>query len=1071
MEPTFSLSSVLPTTGSTAAVWTWVVEALADSRRADSSILHGIISTFPGLISKSSTAARERIALKYLEEWLEPGWRGPPLPCGAGGIDTHGPVEEVLSNLLGKAATSGVLQKKETKLFRHELRQFVHKKRKALTKCFIDQLKDKGEEGFSQAAFSKEKSGSSRADLADLNCFNYDSQQNGDKQNDHNGDRQNGGERESVFTEYQLRLLEKIATVHSSDADMVIIQENPSGPGQRSPQENGDEVQLLKQFLAVDPCGYGQQSTQQIHKQNDEKLKPVKHISTALAVENGNKILKQDTSGLCHQASQIIVSEGNDRIFSHRDTSITITCDGAILQEGPCGSGKQSPLSAAQHGGKELSVKEILASESWKPPPELNSEPLLPCNMTKKNHDVHAFGSKMVIHPSIFRSLAAHELCIPTTAGDGDIHGCHGLSFKNNQKLADEKNRSSDIPVVQGSTEGDTIENGLCCRCDQGGLLLSCSRSNCSVAVHESCIQPSITFDQNGCFICPLCSYLRAVLSYRRAKKRCSKAKKALQNFVGKDSQWQFQEDSSHPGGLRKKVQAVPSVNLNCHHNSERQQNNGANFGVARKGSQSMGVEQQISEVITTPSDVNCTCEKADVGVQEQISEAKATPENCNLACEKSGTSRAKVTVNVHQTRSLTEIESGTSRKVNFDDEYYVKPPTDVDSRMTNDCPSILVIKQQKLVGPIKLTDHVMSKGSECIGAEPQIPESSGALDNDNIAWKEADTSRIEVPCNVHQVRPLTEVENRIVNGCSVVSTKQQILAEPPELTDNVMVEGCEKIATAEQQLATGNATGGNGDLASNTSRTEVTCNIYQENLKYKIFSVEPNLDIQTKKHQKKPRFVIEQFAYNPPEKNVMIPHTDERYAKRRKLDAQSDNGKFASEEGHTSRIGEISAVSQANMKRESILFDLDMEKKKHKEQSNSVIDTPNPPHQEATTSPTSLVKAKREHAATPTTHCPHLTSKDQNGGEPSFCDDRKCERKSNIGSKSRKSRHYWTPGEENALREAMQNIPLSHKGYVPWAKIWETIRHMFSEPRRPCDLRDKWRNIRSKESRKQEKG
>lgn len=382
-----------------------------------------------------------------------------------------------------------------------------------------------------------------------------------------NGDKQNGIKRKPDFTDYQRRLLKKITAARHSDADEAILHEYPSGSGQRSPQQNGDKIQLLKKVPAVpsadngqetlqeDPHGYRQQSVLQIHKQNDEKHKSKEHVSTALAVESGDKIFQQDTSELGHQSTQLNFSEGDNRYFARRDDGIT--CDEIMLQEGPCGSGKQSPFQKAQCNRRELqSLKEIIADDNYKqmlggdasgsrkPPPEVNSAPLPPCNGTNKNLDSHAFGCKIIVHPSNCRHGVAHdEPSIPKAPVVVD--GCHDLSSKTHQKerVANGRNQNFDIPVVpQGSTEGDMIENGLCSRCDKGGLLLKCSGRNCSVAVHESCVEPSITIDQKCCFICPVCSYTEATRSYYRAKKRYSLAKKAFEKFVGKDLERQPQE-------------------------------------------------------------------------------------------------------------------------------------------------------------------------------------------------------------------------------------------------------------------------------------------------------------------------------------------------------------------------------------------------------------------------------------------------------------------------------------------------------------------------------------------------
>lgn len=100
--------------------------------------------------------------------------------------------------------------------------------------------------------------------------------------------------------------------------------------------------------------------------------------------------------------------------------------------------------------------------------------------------------------------------------------------------------------------------------------------------------------------------------------------------------------------------------------------------------------------------------------MQNQISEAKATPDIGTLACKQSGTSKVNVTSNVHQTPLRTEVESGTSRKVNFNDKNHVKP----HCWCKKFCSSTQFIEHQKPAEHHKMIDYMIGKGSQCIGAE-----------------------------------------------------------------------------------------------------------------------------------------------------------------------------------------------------------------------------------------------------------------------------------------------------------------------------------------------------------------
>ncbi|XP_068659817.1 uncharacterized protein [Aristolochia californica] len=75
----------------------------------------------------------------------------------------------------------------------------------------------------------------------------------------------------------------------------------------------------------------------------------------------------------------------------------------------------------------------------------------------------------------------------------------------------------------------------LCIKCEGGGELLTCCSSGCDLAIHESCLGSSGSFDKSGKFYCPFCSYTRANAVYRRAKKKVALSRRALSDFIGRD--------------------------------------------------------------------------------------------------------------------------------------------------------------------------------------------------------------------------------------------------------------------------------------------------------------------------------------------------------------------------------------------------------------------------------------------------------------------------------------------------------------------------------------------------------
>uniref|UniRef100_A0A2P2IWG5 Uncharacterized protein MANES_18G010900 n=1 Tax=Rhizophora mucronata TaxID=61149 RepID=A0A2P2IWG5_RHIMU len=66
--------------------------------------------------------------------------------------------------------------------------------------------------------------------------------------------------------------------------------------------------------------------------------------------------------------------------------------------------------------------------------------------------------------------------------------------------------------------------------------------------------------------------------------------------------------------------------------------------------------------------------------------------------------------------------------------------------------------------------------------------------------------------------------------------------------------------------------------------------------------------------------------------------------------------------------------------------------------------------------------------------------------------------------AQDKRKRLYWTPEEEDMLKEGVQKFSIEVNKNIPWRKILESGRHIFHATRTPNDLRDKWRKIVVKE-------
>ncbi|KAG5551431.1 hypothetical protein RHGRI_009749 [Rhododendron griersonianum] len=117
-----------------------------------------------------------------------------------------------------------------------------------------------------------------------------------------------------------------------------------------------------------------------------------------------------------------------------------------------------------------------------------------------------------------------------------------------------------DICGPEECLEMDWTEAEVCIKCDKGGKLLVCSDSNCPLAVHEECMHCSARFDSMGNFYCPYCSYKRAMLETRKARKKAMLAKKALSVFLDKGMMNGDPQKQTAERDWRKEVKASKTV-------------------------------------------------------------------------------------------------------------------------------------------------------------------------------------------------------------------------------------------------------------------------------------------------------------------------------------------------------------------------------------------------------------------------------------------------------------------------------------------------------------------------------
>ncbi|KAK8921829.1 hypothetical protein KSP39_PZI020034 [Platanthera zijinensis] len=168
---------------STVLPWQWVIESLAGIPDVETSILSALVDRFPFVLGDSSSAVRERLALRYVEECagMACGETPPAVAsnitrtmASAGKIDPFKTCEEVLRS---KVASANDHAKGNADLDDGDLHQLSLRKRVALQKSSIELLKENILGSYvPDFSYSKEYNSLAkklRCRVSHLNCSSY----------------------------------------------------------------------------------------------------------------------------------------------------------------------------------------------------------------------------------------------------------------------------------------------------------------------------------------------------------------------------------------------------------------------------------------------------------------------------------------------------------------------------------------------------------------------------------------------------------------------------------------------------------------------------------------------------------------------------------------------------------------------------------------------------------------------------------------------------------------------------------------------------------------------------------
>ncbi|GKU88589.1 hypothetical protein SLEP1_g2834 [Rubroshorea leprosula] len=132
-----SLDSSLP--------WHWIIEYLSSFKQVDTSVLHDLIERSPDLPDDLVKHAKERFALRRLEELFHPldRFNCDVIPDSRISFDLSKSCEDVLKCiLLESCKSSASLENTRPELLRWNIYPFIMHKRATMPKCALEELKD-----------------------------------------------------------------------------------------------------------------------------------------------------------------------------------------------------------------------------------------------------------------------------------------------------------------------------------------------------------------------------------------------------------------------------------------------------------------------------------------------------------------------------------------------------------------------------------------------------------------------------------------------------------------------------------------------------------------------------------------------------------------------------------------------------------------------------------------------------------------------------------------------------------------------------------------------------------------
>ncbi|GLT88216.1 hypothetical protein SLE2022_062510 [Rubroshorea leprosula] len=549
--------------------WLWIIEYLAGFKQVDTNILNALIERAPDLPGDPGKNARERVALRCLEELFGPIVRlaGGVTPASRVRFDLSQSCEDVFQCILQESSVSD-LKNPRPELLKWDLYPFIMHKRATLPKCALEE--DTILSGTHPYAVAlKEISGLVSNNEPDgvTVCDDH-----------HNAlalrlcESSSNAQTVPAKSNVVPLILENGNRILQHDLCLKILLSSKRVRSELAAEDVADVYNGNKESLfGHDGLHLNAKKLKQGSPGSTYTNPSVGQISNPLLLEDACgrfRVAEVDCSALCKE-SQVGEHCNDDHIENSHDTSnICEIGDGSV---------------------QFVTVDETHNSEL------LSGDPLM---KTRKQISVEeasgkggqSSNSKLRPPHIVFTDGIAQNSSNPCGARADFYHTCEDEMLSNYDKFRGEgidmAMKKSHFLSSQCTSSQDTLgtagwsKQNLYVKCNKDGQMLLCSTSGCPLVVHESCLGSQARFDDKGNFHCPFCVYSLSISEYLEAKKKDRLARKKLSAFIhvfehcsmkhieghrkeqnptnrnGEDANCQFQR------GLVDKQQSGPSISF-----------------------------------------------------------------------------------------------------------------------------------------------------------------------------------------------------------------------------------------------------------------------------------------------------------------------------------------------------------------------------------------------------------------------------------------------------------------------------------------------------------------------------